>query len=254
MEADVGRNRVLRAIAGTMVRPSAIFGALSSDPDRYLASSVAIFAAVCLVSPLPHGVVWFESDGSTFDGFGNGMWTYARSLANAVLANFLLIAAIFWVGSRYGGNRGFKSTFPVLSYCLIPIAVLAAAALVETYLFDPLGFMHGGGYMGGGSLDLELSRSFALGFAGSIGIFLIQSAFAASFMAWSFVLFIKAAKISRGFGTDKAVGVLVPAIAITYALTSVFHIIMGLFLAFAWHCSAGTGRQADPSCRPGAII
>ena len=89
--------------------------------------------------------------------------------------------------------------------------------------------------MGGGSLDLELSRSFTLGFAGGIGIFLIQSAFAASFMAWSFMLFIKAAKISRGFGTNKAIGVLMPAIAITYALTPVFHIITGLFLAFAWY-------------------
>ena len=219
---DARRDGMLWAIAGTIRRPNATFMTISHDPGSYLASSVAIFAIVCLVSALSSTIPWFESDSDTLDGLGNGASVYARSLVSAILRNLVFIAAIFWIGGRFGENHKFKDMFPVLSYCLIPVAFHATAYLGMQLLVPP-GYMHGGVYLGGGSLDPDpsLSPSYGLDFAGSLGIILIQNAFTAFFMIWAFVLFVKAMKVSHGFETGKTVGVMALAVAATYALTAV---------------------------------
>ena len=148
---DARRDGMLWAIAGTIRRPNATFMTISHDPGSYLASSVAIFAIVCLVSALSSTIPWFESDSD--DGLGNGASVYAirpRSMACQFLRNLVFIAAIFWIGGRFGENHKFKDMFPVLSYCLIPVAFHAAASLGMQLLVLP-GYMHGGVYLGGGS-------------------------------------------------------------------------------------------------------
>ena len=213
MEAGAGHNRVLYAIVGVIARPTAAFRTISNDPDRYVASSAAIFAAVCLVSALPLTNVWSGSDSGIFNGFDSAVLAYAKSLIHFVLSNFLIIAIVFWVGSRYGGNRKFKNVFPVLSYCLIPVTLGGVVTLAGTHLFVDLVF----------SYDDMLgtdSPSFALDFAGLSAIPLIHNSFAVLFLAWAFVLFVKATRISHGFGTGKAVGVLALAAVTTFALAN----------------------------------
>ena len=228
---DTGRSGMLWAVIGTIRRPNATFGAISHNPGRYLASSVAIFAILCLVSALASSIPWFTSDSDTLDGLGNGASSYARSLGNAILQNLVFIAAMVWIGGRFGENRKFKDMFPVLSYCLIPMAFLVVAFLGMQLLVLP-GHMYGGGYLGGGSLDLnpDLSPSFALDFAGIGTTILIQNAFTAFFMIWAFVLFVKAMKISHGFGTGKAVGVVALTAAAAYAFGAALATLYGLFL------------------------
>ena len=228
---DAGRGGMLWAVIGTIRRPNATFGAISHNPGRYLASSVAIFAILCLVSALASSIPWFTSDSDTLDGLGNGALSYARSLGNAILQNLVFIAAMVWIGGRFGENRKFKDMFPVLSYCLIPMAFLVVAFLGMQLLVPP-GYMHGGYYLGGGSLDQDpdLSPSFALDFAGIGTAILIQNAFTAFFMIWAFVLFVKAMKVSHGFGTGKAVGVVALTAAAAYAFGAALATLHGLFL------------------------
>ena len=204
---------MLWAVMGTVRRPNATFGEISRDPGRYLASSVAVFAIVCLVSILQSAAVWFEPNGAIAN-FSDSVW-HAASLVNLVVRNFLIIAMMFWIGGWHGKNRRFKDMFPMLSYCLVPMVFLAAA-YPGIHLLD----VHDSGYLGGGSLDQDpdLSPSFALDFAGNLGIRLIQTVFTAFFMVWAFVLFVKAVKASHGFGTCRAVGVVALAAAATYAL------------------------------------
>lgn len=223
-------NYVLCAIVGTIARPSTTFRTMFHAPDGYRASSVAIFAAVCLVSALPSTSVWLESDSGIFNGFGNVVLAYAKSFISTVLPNFFIIAAIFWVGTRYGEKLKFRDMFPVLSYCLIPIAVGAAATLIGMHLFDPLAFMHDDIQ----DADAGVSPSYALDFTGGTIIYMAQGAFALFFMAWAGVLLVKAIKISHGFGTGKTVGVLALAIALTYAFTIAFGILQTLFLELVW--------------------
>ena len=223
-------NYVLCAIAGTIARPSATFRTIFYAPDCYRASAVAIFAAVCLVSALPSTNVWLESDSGTSNDFGNVVRVYVKSLISTVLPNFFIVAAIFWVGTRYGEKLKFRNMFPVLSYCLIPGAVGAAASLIGMHLFDPFVFMHDDMP----DTDAGLSPSYALDFGGGTVIHVTQGAFTLFFMAWAGVLLAKATKIAHGFGTGKAVGVLAWAIALTYAFTIAFGILQAVFLELVW--------------------
>ena len=214
MEAGAGHNRVLYAIVGVIARPTTTFRAISNDPDRYVASSAAIFAAMCLVSTLPLTSMWpyvasSGPDSDIFNGFDNAVHVYTKSFIHFVLSNFLIIAIVFWIGSRYGGNRKFKNVFPVLSYCLIPVTLGGVVTLAGTQLFVDLVFSYDG-MLGTGS------PSFALGFGGGV-ISLIRDSFGVLFLAWAFVLFVKATRISHGFGTGKAAGVLALAVVTTYA-------------------------------------
>ena len=60
---DAGRGGMLWAIIGTVKRPNSTFTAISHDPGGYLASSVAMFAIVCLASVLQSTTVWLEPNG-----------------------------------------------------------------------------------------------------------------------------------------------------------------------------------------------
>ena len=175
----IGSNYVLCTIAGTIARPSATFRTIFYASDRYRASAVAIFAAVCLVSALPSTSVWLELDSGTSNDFDNVVRVYAKSLIGTAMNNFFIIAAIFWVGVKYGEKLKFRDMFPVLSYCLIPSAVGAAATLIGMHLFDPFAFMHDNM----SDTDTGLFPSYALDIAGGTAIHMAQGAFAFFFVA-----------------------------------------------------------------------
>ena len=217
MGSGAGHNPVLYAIVGVIARPTATFRAISNDPDRYVASSAAIFAAMCLVSALPITSVWSGPDSGIFNGFDNAVHAYAKSLIGAVLSNFLIIAMVFWVGSRYGGNRKFKNVFPVLSYCLIPVTLGAVVISAGKHPFVDLLVSL---YVGMVGTDSGLSSVVVLGFVEGTVISLIRLSFTVIFLALAFVLFVKATRISHGFGTGKTAGVLALAAVTTFVLVT----------------------------------
>ena len=229
MDSDAGCGRVLCAVAGTIARPGATFRTISGSPGSYAVSSMAVFLAVCLASALPYAGMWPGSDDGAPDGFGSSVRSYAASLIWIVPQNFLFIYAVFWIGRRYGQNLKFKSAFPVLPYCLIPIAILAVAALTGAHLLDPPGLARDDGP----DMDADLSPSYAVDFAGASAALLAHNAFAGFFLAWAFVLFVKAVKILHGFGTGRAVVVLVLAAAAAYAFSMALGVLRGL-LSVGW--------------------
>ncbi len=207
-------NRALCAVIGTLTRPSTTFRTISDNPDHYLASSVAIFVAVCLVPALQSITTWPEPDNGTFVGFTSYMLTYLQPLIHTVWLYSPIIAMIFWIGSRYGQRYKFKKIFPVLSYCLTPailgaIIVLGGIPLVGILLvFVP----------DDRSDNFELSPSPVLDLTKNNIVFIIQSASTIFFLAWTFLLFGKAIMVLYGFGVGKTVAVLALVALVSYVL------------------------------------
>lgn len=220
-------NYALWAIVGTIVRPGATIKAISDAPDRYLVSSVAVIAGLCFLYSVPDIVMYLEHHGSDLYGSRVGLWAYSHSLIDGILRIFLFIAVIFWVGNRYGRGRKFTDVFPVLSYCLIPTAV-GTVAILGVQSFELTTFLPGGMP----DTNAELSPTFALDFAGASSILLVQNAVSISITVWVFILFIKAAKILCGFGTGRAIGVVLLATAVSSILATAFNIAYGFFSLF----------------------
>ena len=63
--------------------------------------------------------------------------------------------------------------------------------------------------------------SYRLDFSGGSDRLILHNAIVFSLLAWVFALFVKAIKISHGFGTEKSIGVLALAIGAAYALVVV---------------------------------
>lgn len=118
----------------------------------------------------------------------------------------LLIAGIFWIGRRWGGNCDFRRAFSVLAYCLVPemLGVAAITAVVmgiyhlaipEITFPDRLFITSGDGFS-------------------SLTIWFVAGLF---FVDWTFLLHVKAIRILNGFGYARSVAVLALSILIVYA-------------------------------------
>ena len=216
--------RSINTIIDSIIRPNVCFANVSENVGHYFTLSVVIFAiagASAILSSLLNMSYW-NNDGRNYLDFS--VISLLLSVIHNVLQNFALIAAIFFVGKKLGGNSNFKKTFSVLSYCLIPAIIGAIVIPVAlTFAFQMLFTGNGGSYMGGGSLDLDpdLSPSYALDFASSV---IISNGFAIAFGVWMLILFLKATKIAHNFDIKKSIITVASGILIMYLSQMVFGI------------------------------
>ena len=125
------RNAAL-ALYGMIVRPGATIRRISDEPGRYLVPSVAVFATAIALSVLsPLSYAGYQMIDITWDV------TLYGSIVGSMLNGLLLIAGIFWIGRKWGGNRSLRRAFPVLAYCLVPamLWVLAGSMAENLYSF-----------------------------------------------------------------------------------------------------------------------
>ncbi len=192
------RNAAL-ALYGMIVRPGATICRISDDPGRYLVPSVAVFAATIALSVLPlSGYIGYQMIGAAG---GTGLY---NPIADSVISGLLLIAGVFWIGRKWGGNRSLRRAFPALAYCLVPamLVVLALSVAANLYNFTVLGIFS--------------SDGLSLGF-NDLGFLVIQDAAMIFFIGWIFLLHMKAIRILNGFGYARSAAVLALAVLILYA-------------------------------------
>ena len=200
------RNAAL-ALYGMIVRPGATLCRISDDPGRYIVPSVAVFAATIALSVLsPSGYIGYQMIGATSD-----IALYSP-IANAVISGLLLIAGIFWIGRKWGGNRSLRRAFPVLAYCLVPAMLwvlvgsmaenLYSLAVPETTVPETVV-----------SSDPYLTFSHGVMIQSVVGIFIVGI----FFIGWILLLHMKAILILNGFGYARSAAVLALAVLILYA-------------------------------------
>ena len=193
------RNAAL-ALYGMIVRPGATLCRISDEPGRYLVPSVAVFAATIALSVLsPSGYIGYQMIGAASD-----IALYSP-IANSVISGLLLIAGIFWIGRKWGGNRSFRRAFPVLTYCLVPsmLGVLAVSVAENLYLFPVP--------------ETDLSDGPYLTFSDGVDFIMIRFVIGFFFIGWMLLLHMKAIRILNGFGYARSAAVLALAVLILYA-------------------------------------
>ena len=193
------RNAAL-ALYGMIVRPGATIRRISDEPGRYLVPSVAVFAATIALSVLsPSGYIGYQMIGAASD-----IALYSP-IANSVISGLLLIAGIFWIGRKWGGNRSFRRAFPVLAYCLVPsmLGVLAVSVAENLYLFPVP--------------ETDLSDGPYLTFSDGVDFIMIRFVIGFFFIGWMLLLHMKAIRILNGFGYARSAAVLALAVLILYA-------------------------------------
>ena len=213
------KNRSINTIINVIIMPNTCFANVTENTKYYFRSSVIIFLIAgtsALLSSVLNMAYW-NNDGQNYLNFS--VMSLLLSVIRNLLQNFMLIAAIFFVGKRLGGNTNFKKTFSVLSYCLIPAIVGILVIPVAMTFVSQMSFPG----IGGGTIDLDpdLSPSYAFDFVSSA---VISNGFAVFFGVWILVLFVKATKIVNGFDIKKSIITVVSGIVIMFLSQMVFAI------------------------------
>lgn len=213
MTTGAGRRGVqnsMVALYGVMVRPTTTLCHILHNPETYLASSVAIFAAIVVLGVLfPSNSVIGQTDETVWDGA-----LYAGVTGSARV--LLVILGIFWIGKVWGGSRSLRRAFPVLAYCLVPITLWIVADPAVRSLLTLAG------------PEAVLSDGLTEGYV--IAYRIIQSAFSLLFVGWAFLLHVKAIRILNGFGYVRSIVIVVLAVLIESAASGmVLHVGEGLF-------------------------
>ena len=200
------RNAAL-ALYGMIVRPGATIRRISDEPGRYLVPSVAVFAATIALSVLsPSGYIGYQMIGAASD-----IALYSP-IANSVISGLLLIAGIFWIGRKWGGNRSFRRAFPVLAYCLVPTMLWILAVSVAENLYSlavPETIVPETAV----SSDPYLTFRHGVMIQSVDGIFIVGI----FFIGWILLLHMKAIRILNRFGYARSAAVLALAVLILYA-------------------------------------
>lgn len=194
-----GMQGAAAAFYGVMVRPTATLRRISDNPAAYLAPSVAILAALVVLSALfPLSVFGPRMSEISWDGA-----LYA--LVTGPIDALVPILGIFWVGRRWGGNRSLRRAFPTLAYCMVPavlgfVTVHAAWGLYDLAVPEPL--FHDGP-----------TRTTWFTFAGGS----IQHAVGLLHVGWTLLLHLKAIRVLNGFGYARSAAILALAVLFMYA-------------------------------------
>lgn len=191
-----------------MTAPNSAFAQIRDNDGRYFAWSVGVFVLGSLLG----SILFAPLDPASEE------WEGAVLFAGVnLLTGMIFPAVIYLVGRRFGGNESWRKVFSVIFYTYVLIFPAFVAFVVLTLLAG--GFSMWALLAEMGQPDffespeaVDRARTLmdvVLGYVGLLGI----GAFA--FAAWVVVVSVKAVKAVNGFGTAKAFGLIVLALAVS---------------------------------------
>ena len=216
-------NVILRVIAA----PNSAFAQIRDNEEKYFVSSIGIFLFASVIGLLvmipflmmPLDDAYYESfEENDIDVDIPADWAdvilfVGISIISGIISNVLF----YFIGKKLGGNTNWKKVFSVFFYAYVPIIPMMVMLSVLMFLMwssltaiDPSFFM---------TPDADEEEMFSLiepvlGYVGLMAIVAI------GFVAWIFIVSIKAVKTVNGFGTTKAFGIIILVMIISYIITT----------------------------------
>ncbi len=204
-----GMDVALRVITA----PNSAFAHIRDSGGTYFAWSVGIFVLA--------SVLWSVSFAS-LDADLEYWETVALYVGTDLLSGVVFGAVIYLVGRQLGGNGMWRTVFSAVFYtgvlALLAFALFAALALLAGGS-SPLAFLADADRWDFESIeDGELS--------GEVMDYILDLAVLAvggiAFVVWTVVVLVKAVKTVNGFGTAKAFGLVVMAVAVSAIVAAPF--------------------------------
>jgi len=205
--------------------PNSTFAEIRDNENKYFRQAITIFVIATavgilgylpfLLNPIP---VDYEdsylTEFNNFEMFANP-GEIVLSMVFGAISGIIFVVVFFYLGKILGGNTNYKKVFSVMFYSLIPsipfvviisiILFFMVSSLVKIPHYEMTMFE-----------DDELMTQLIVPLLIYVGILMIT---VIAFLPWWIIVTIKAAKTVNGFGTLKAIGVLVLAFIISSMVT-----------------------------------
>ena len=208
-----------RLIFDIIVKPNSCLEEISQNSSLNYKPAVAIFVIAGLIVVFPNLVEINRWEDSEQNLVAMKSISLIMRISTAILQNFVIIYAMYWIGKKLGGNTNYRRAFTVLSFCLVPsivgtIGMGTATSFTTNYLYmqqtdNSLG------------LDVELSPSYVLDF---FSYAIISNIFAIVFGVWTLLLFAKAVRILNSFDLRNIIITIGAAIVILFLGITAFNV------------------------------
>ena len=222
-------------ILSTMTKPNSCFEKIDANFSPFYKQAMVIFwiAGVIVIFPsLIEMNQWQEDDSSSDENLlAIKSISIIIEISTAVIQNFIIIYAVFWVGKKRNGQyTTYNKAFTLLSFCLIPSIIgTIGGGIVTTALTSDIQYTQEEGRVINGPLGLEQSSASSNSYNFfSTGI--IPNIFAIVFGGWTVILLVKAARILNGFSLKESIITVALAIGIFFFLHVVFGLILGVVM------------------------
>lgn len=216
-------NVILRVITA----PNSAFSQIRDNEERYFVLSIVVFLFASVIGllvmapfvmmPLDDSYYEiFEEDNIDVDipvEWADAILFVGINIISGIISNVLF----YFIGKKLGGNTNWKKVFSVLFYAYVPIIPITVVMSALVFLmWGSLTAMDPSYLMSPNADDEEIFSLIGpvLGYVGLMAIIAI------GFVAWIFVVSVKAVKTLNGFGTAKAFGLIILVIIISSIITT----------------------------------
>ena len=214
-------NVILRVITA----PNSAFAQIRDNEEKYFVQSIGLLIFTSILGALllipfimiPLDEAYFE--GVDDANFPTDNTDVSLFVGINILSGFISAVLFYFIGKKIGGNTNWKKVFSVIFHTHVPLIPMSVILSILLFLMmDSIASIDSSLFI---ELDEDEEQILSLigPMLGYVGLFVIV---AISFVVWIFVVSVKAVKTVNGFGTAKALGLIILVMIISSIVTAPF--------------------------------
>ena len=202
----------LNVILRVITAPNSAFVQIRDNEEKYFVQSIGLLILASVLSAfvlLPF--IMIPLDGVYFEGVDDVDLPTEESdmiltVGGSILKGIVSVVLFYFIGKKIGGSTNWKKVFSVIFHTYVPvIPMMIIFSILMFLMWNSLAAIDPSYLMAPGVNEEQMLSVVGpmLGYAGLIAVVAIV------FVAWVFAVSVKAVKIVNGFGTPKALGLII---------------------------------------------
>ena len=214
-------NVILRVITA----PNSAFAQIRDNEEKYFAQSIGLLVFTSILGALMLiPFIMIPLDEAYFEGVDDAKFPTDNTdvilfVGINILSGFISAVLFYFIGKKIGGNTNWKKVFSVIFHTHVPLIPMSVILSILLFLMmDSIASIDSSLFI---EIDEDEEQILSLvgPMLGYVGLFVIV---AIAFVAWIFVVSVKAVKTVNGFGTAKALGLMILVMIISSIVTAPF--------------------------------